>query len=113
MKTWWERASTEDRLAQIDGGIECGMTAKQISLCVGASAGHDGGTLRAFATRYGRNFPSTYEKRKRAGQVSGRLGGQTGGIMSARLRGRADYEISSAFEIFGPREASQNLFEEA
>jgi len=34
--TWWDHASVEQRLAQINGGIECGLTARQIGLCVGA-----------------------------------------------------------------------------
>lgn len=29
---WWHRASTEQRLAQLDGGIECGLTARQIAV---------------------------------------------------------------------------------
>lgn len=33
--TWWHNASKGQRLAQIDGGIELGMTAKQIALASG------------------------------------------------------------------------------
>ena len=109
MKTWWEKASTEDRLAQIDGGIECGMTAKQISMCVGAPLDHRAGSLGSFARSHGRFFISTSTMKRDAG----RSGGMVSGLIAARRKGCADYEISSAFEIFGPREASQNLFEEA
>lgn len=37
MTTWWDKASTAERLAQIDGGIECGLTAAQIGMTCGAS----------------------------------------------------------------------------
>ena len=33
--SWWDKATTEQRLAQIDGGIECGMNAAQIAFNCG------------------------------------------------------------------------------
>jgi hypothetical protein len=35
MSGWWTNATLEQRLAQIDGGIECGMTARAIGACSG------------------------------------------------------------------------------
>ncbi|MFD1944706.1 hypothetical protein [Paradevosia shaoguanensis] len=49
---WWYRANTEQRLAQIDGGIELGMTARQIAL---ASGGHPG-SVAFFANQHGRSL---------------------------------------------------------
>jgi len=56
---WWYSATQEQKLAQIDGGIECGMTAREIALNCGASLGVNdrGGTIGAFAFLHGRNFP--------------------------------------------------------
>ena len=42
---WWHVATTEQKLAQLTGGIECGMTAKQIGMCSGALSG----AVRRFA----------------------------------------------------------------
>lgn len=36
MNGWWYRASVAQRLAQVDAGLELGMTAKQIALASGA-----------------------------------------------------------------------------
>ncbi len=36
--TWWKNASTSQRLAQIDAGIELGLTARQIALASGVTA---------------------------------------------------------------------------
>lgn len=57
---WWYRASTEQKLAQVDGGIECGLTARQIALFSGIDpdkSGPSGNTVRAFALFHGRRFP--------------------------------------------------------
>lgn len=37
--SWWHRATPAQRLAQIDGGIECGMTARQVAMACGTSPG--------------------------------------------------------------------------
>lgn len=51
----WSNMSTEQRLAQIDGAIECGMTARQLAKNLGAHPG----TARAFANAHGRHFKGT------------------------------------------------------
>lgn len=50
--SFWKTATTEAKLAQIDGGISLGMTAKQ----VGMNCGTTGGAVRAFAIANGRHF---------------------------------------------------------
>lgn len=52
---WWYRASKEQRLAQMDGAIECGMTAPQFAMVVGCLTRH---TILRFAHDHGRHFPS-------------------------------------------------------
>lgn len=50
---WWANATPEQRLAQIDGGIECGMSARQVAM---ASGCENAASLHAFASSYGRQF---------------------------------------------------------
>lgn len=46
---WWYRATDEQRIAQIKGGVDCGMSAPQIAVCVGANSGR---TITDFASRH-------------------------------------------------------------
>lgn len=96
--SWWSSASTEEKLAQIDGGIECGMTARQIAMCVGVSDKHDGGTIRVFAFRHGRNMPTTQSQ---SAKKAGKIGGAITGVLTQRRSGKPDFEIPGAFSIFG------------
>ena len=52
MTTFWQTATQEQKLAQIDGGIECGMNARQVGTNCGAMRDH---VLR-FAQLHGRHF---------------------------------------------------------
>lgn len=52
--SWWDKATTEQKLAQIDGGIECGMTARQVAMASRANF-H---AVRHFAAIHGRHFPN-------------------------------------------------------
>lgn len=96
MSGWWERASTEDRLAQIDGGIEAGLSSLEIAKIVGAPIYHDGksNAAHAFGSSHGRRFSRVNVR------ANGRRGGLAAGILNARRRGVADSEISSAFDLF-------------
>lgn len=49
---WWYSATPDQKLAQIDGGIECGMTAAQVAMVSGTS----GNTALHFAGDHGRSF---------------------------------------------------------
>lgn len=53
--TWWDKASTEERLAQIDGGLECGLTARQVAMASRAVRSQ----IVKFAGAHGRHFPMT------------------------------------------------------
>lgn len=55
--TWWHNASKEQRLAQIDGGIELGLMAKQIALVSSASERQ----IAAYANSHGRYFGKAYK----------------------------------------------------
>ncbi len=108
-KSWWSRASAEQKLAQIDGGIECGMTAKQVSMNVGASLHHQGAAVREFAHRYNRQMPSVSRAALSGSRASG---GKVGGLTAARRKGKPEFEIVSAFAIFGNEVGSDTLFDE-
>lgn len=63
-KGWWYRASTEQRLAQIDAGIELGMTAAQVAMNCGAAFYSDGKShVHVFARDHGRKFRNSQEER--------------------------------------------------
>lgn len=52
MNNWWSNASAEQRLAQIDGGIECGLSAREIAGFSRLTDGVD--VIRTFARRHDR-----------------------------------------------------------
>jgi len=84
-KGWWYRASIEQRLAQIDGGVECGLTARQVAMVSGVDMDrHPAQVVASFAIKHGRHFPN--------GRFSGvqKTGLRIGGIKRDRsqyLRG--------------------------
>jgi len=98
--SWWSNATQEQRLAQIDGGIECGMTSKQIAMCLGApiyddQGGHD--AVFVYGRRNGRRFTTpTYVSAHRAGK----RGGKVSGILRARAKGTPEIHVNTAFSIF-------------
>lgn len=58
-KGWWYRATKAQRLAQLDGGIECGMSAPQIAMncgCLTTQKAHRGKVVSHFATHNSRKF---------------------------------------------------------
>ena len=101
-KSWWSRASREQRLAQIDGGIECGLSARHIAMNVGATTS----AVHELGRRNGRKFTgkNTVSQNRRAGGIAG--------IAVARRLGKPDCEISSAFSIFGEVPPERTMFDE-
>ena len=106
--SFWSTATTEQRLAQIDGGIECGMTSKQIAMCLGAPIYGDGHSNRVlvFAQYHGRHFPTS---KVTVGRRYGKVGGRIGGLVTARKRGRPEIQADGAFEIF-PQDHEETPF---
>lgn len=100
--SWWSRASTEQKLAQIDGGIELGMSGRHIALNVGATRS----AVLEFGRRHGRRFVA------RASPARMQQAGRIAGLQRARRLGKVDFEISSAFEIFGERATETSLLDE-
>lgn len=59
MSGWWNSASREEKLAQIDGCIEVGMTTAQCAMNLRFYDPASGrGTIGNFARRHGREFPN-------------------------------------------------------
>lgn len=87
MNGWWYTATRDQKLAQIDGGIELGMNARQVAMVTGALPA----TVQAFACAYDRHFPGITEiGRQKIAQAQKR-------IWAERRR-----ELpSEAFAIFG------------
>lgn len=95
--TFWTTATTEQKLAQIDGGIECGMNSTQIAMNCGA----DPVAVRNLVRTYGRAFPHTgvyaqgvhgreYNSRRSSVEATKRMAARTGTLGNA------------AFSIFEP-----------
>lgn len=65
---WWYSASQAQKLAQIDGGLECGMTATQVAMVSGTVSG----TVQGFAQKHDRSFPVNTGKYVAAGHKTRR-----------------------------------------
>ena len=74
MNGWWYRASQPQKLAQIDGGIQLGMTAKQVAMLSGVAGDHAHAIVNNFALRHGRSFPDAQRGRVLAGAAHAKYG---------------------------------------
>lgn len=100
--SWWSRASKDQKLAQIDGGIDCGISAKHIAMNVGATVS----AVHEFGRRNGRRFSG------KPTPSHLRIAGSIAGLTAARRRGKPDCEIVTAFSIFEDVSAEQPMFDE-
>lgn len=71
--SWWHRATVEQRLAQIDGGIECGLSAREVAIASGLLP-EQGSTVSVLASKHKRRFPAEnidrrFEGHRRRGAV--------------------------------------------
>jgi hypothetical protein len=99
--TYWNKATQEQRLAQIDAGISLGMTSKQIAMCLSAPMygrdGHDN-AVKTFGQYHGRHFPTPQGKSAaKAREVAIR----TVKTLAGRKYGVPEIHNESAFSIFG------------
>lgn len=107
MSTWWDRATDEQKLVQIDAGIELGMTGRQISMNLRAPVSVDGGSkVTTFARRHGRSFHGVKSKAKvqSAAKRGGQSGGKVSGLLNARRMGLPETSVRTAYDIFGSDE---------
>lgn len=99
--SWWKRATEEQRLAQIDGGIECGMTIRQIAMNCGATTNAVG----AYGRSHGRTFTGV------ASMKNAVDGGKVARIMKARNAGAPNTAMRDAFSIFDDHRTTRSLFD--
>jgi hypothetical protein len=94
--SFWENSTDAQKLAQIDGGIDCTMTIRQIAMNCGTTPSR----LAYFGRIHGRKFPavsagSSHHKREN------KRGGSVQQIIAARAAGAPNVHMRDAFEIFG------------
>jgi hypothetical protein len=90
--SFWEKSTDEQKLAQIDGGIECNLTIRQIAMNCGATSP----AVAYFGRKHGRSFPAKYSSHaacKRA--ISVRT------IITSRAARVPNLLMKDAFSIFG------------
>lgn len=90
--TFWSNATTEQRLAQIDGGIELLMTSSQIAKNCGTTS-HQ---IKYFSYAHGRKFVASRID-------SGKRGSPAKRISLERQKGVSNTEMKDAFSIFDNR----------
>lgn len=93
--SFWKSASEEQKMAQVLGGIECGMTDKQIGMCLQISRSTIGGFIVSHGIK--RN---SQEEVERLRSLGGRMSGKTAGILKMRKLNSAEINRSDAFRIF-------------
>jgi hypothetical protein len=88
--SWWHNATDEQKLAQVKGGLECGMTSSHVGMNCGISCQ----TVRNFAKTFGINFPNTTVSSRSASRQSGK-------IRAAKIYGERHELTPYHFNIFG------------
>lgn len=99
--SFWQKASIQQRLAQIDGAIECGLTYKQMAMNM---ACEDWRQIQYFANHHGRfsrngSLVNHNQRIIRSSQVKQ--------VSHNRSQGRPEVEAGRAFEIF-PSKAKED-----
>lgn len=108
--SFWQTASTERKLAQLDAAIELGLTASQCGMNCGAT----GGAVAVFGRRHGRRFPADGEQamRKKRAASAGNIQIAVNAQVRRRCEAyRTDPANSSIAKIFPEEEQSGNLFD--
>jgi len=99
--SWWDKASDEQRLAQIDGGIECQMSRGQVATNLGTTFK----SIRNFCIKNGRDF----SKSSNAGNHKIY---HTLSIVNARRKGAPNTAMRDAFNIFDHQEPKQTFLDQ-
>jgi hypothetical protein len=101
--SWWHNATTEQRLAQIDGGLECGMTARQVALASRVPEG-ERTIVSSYARSHGRQFPAETGERERHRKRSS--------TDWAAKRARDAYLRGDPIDLWGNTEAQEEFLDE-
>ncbi|MDK4720100.1 hypothetical protein PH552_12170 [Rhizobium sp. CNPSo 3968] len=95
--SFWEKSTDKQKLAQIDGGIECRLTIRQIAMNCGTTRA----ALSHFARKHGRTFPTQSPSTSYSMKSSARRGGRVAAIIAARTARVPNVLMNDAFSIFG------------
>lgn len=103
--SFWQNASTQQRLAQIDGAIECGLTYKQMAMNMGCE---DWRQVQYFANHHGRfnrggRYVNHSQRLMRSSQVKQ--------VSYNRGQGRPEIDAGRAFEIFPSRAKEDHILD--
>lgn len=101
---WWYRATTKQRIEQIEGAIDAGLTYIECALFVRCDRPS---TVLSFARYYGLKFCGDRDVQKRRVAKKNRLHQVR---RHSQMRGNIPQE---AFDIFGVKSERENLFDEA
>lgn len=96
--SFWQHASTQQRLAQIDGSIEVGMTMRQTAMNLGTTVHR----IDYFSSKHGRHF-----NRHRLTESASEIGRK----VMTRKKGTPEVFHSSAFEIFPSRANEDHILD--
>ncbi|TWB61665.1 hypothetical protein FBZ98_1011010 [Rhizobium sp. ERR 922] len=94
--SFWEKSTDEQKLAQIDGGIELGMTVRQIATNCGTTRS----ALSYFGRKNGRVFPAKTSAIALAIAGGAARGGKVAAIIAARSARVPNVYMKDAFFIF-------------
>lgn len=89
MTSFWQHASVEDKLAQVDGGIELQMTSAQVAKNCGTTPA----SMRAFAYHHGRTFKNSSRSKPWAKQAGRRVKRRRVAIEGSKLNHKEDFEF--------------------
>lgn len=101
MTKFWESATQDQRLKQIDAGIELFMTARQIAMNCGATKQ----AILSYGHRHGRKFPAGCNDGGRRNRDN------VNRVLMSRRKKNPEVNVIEAFEIFGARESFRSLFD--
>lgn len=104
--SFWSNSTTFQKLAQIDGGISLGMTARQIAMNCGTKRDN----VASLGRRHGRVFPAVNSGGGHE-SAGARRGGSVTRIIRARKHGASNMLMADAFTIFDPSEP-EDMFDE-
>ena len=107
---FWKIATTEQKLAQIDGAIELGLTSKQCAF----NCGTTDGAVRGFGYKHGRHFPGGGEQAVRKKAIAARENIKSAVVTSTRAyceRRGLDPSNNASARIFPDDQRRTNLFD--
>jgi hypothetical protein len=105
--SFWQHASTQQRLAQIDGAISVGMTMRQTAMNLGTYKQN----IADFAHKHGRSFAGYSVTQQNVSSDNMRNVAHLGRMAQHRNSGREETDLPNAFEIFPSRAKEDHILD--